>query len=307
MRDFTEANLTEAAIERLASCKGARARRIFESLIRHLHAFVRDVELSEAEWLTGVEFLTATGQMCDAKRQEFILLSDVLGVSMLVDAIAHRKPAGATESTVLGPFYVPGAPALPLGASIADPGAAASGPARVADSEIAPGEPAFLLGRVLQLDGTPLGGAELDVWQADSEGLYDIQRPGRDSTQLRGKFRTDAQGRFCFRTVRPVSYSIPDDGPVGKMLAQMGRHPFRPAHVHMIVSAPGFESVTTHLFVDGDPYLDSDAVFGVKSSLVVPFKKHPPGWAPDNRLLSVPFYTCEYDVRLVPASGTPQG
>ena len=286
MRNLTETNLTDAVLARLSGCTDPRFRQIMHSLVQHLHAFVREVELTEAEWLQGIQFLTATGQTCTDKRQEYILLSDTLGVSMLVDAINHRKPAGATETTVVGPFYVSGAPELPNASSIA---------------REAEGEPTFVSGCVLSGEGRPVAGAQLDVWQVDSEGFYDVKRPGYERPELRGKFTTDADGCFRFRTVKPVSYAIPTDGPVGKMLLRMGRHPYRPAHIHVIVSAPGFEPVTTHLFVEGDPYLDSDAVFGVKNSLVVEFKQHPPGRAPDGTAMEAPFYTCEYDFRLVKA------
>jgi len=287
MRNLTETNLTDAVLAKLVGCQAARFKQIMSSLIRHLHACVREVELTEAEWLEGIKFLTATGQMCNDKRQEYILLSDTLGVSMLVDAINHRKPAGATETTVFGPFHVDGAPLLENGASIAGN---------------AKGEPAFASGYVLTADGKPIVGAELDVWQVDGEGFYDVQRADVDGMRLRGKFRTDTQGRYHFRTLKPVSYPIPTDGPVGKMLLKMGRHPYRPAHIHMIVSAPGFESVTTHLFVEGDSYLDSDAVFAVKNSLVVEFKQHGPGPSPDGSILDSGFWTVEYDFRLVAAS-----
>jgi hydroxyquinol 1,2-dioxygenase len=282
MRNLNEENLTDAVLAKLEDASDARFREIMISLIRHLHAFVRETELTEAEWFEGIRFLTATGQKCDDKRQEFILLSDTLGVSMLVDAINHRKPGGATETTVLGPFYVPGAITLPLWANVA---------------EGVKGVPAYISGRVLDIDGKPIGGAVLDVWQTDGEGFYDVQR--RDASYARGKFTTGADGRYGFRTVKPVSYPIPTDGPVGKMLLNMGRHPYRPAHVHTIVSAPGYETVTTHLFVEGDKYLDSDAVFGVKHSLVVEFKQHPPGSTPDGGKCDEPFCTAEYDFRLV--------
>src|SRR5512134_4001 len=265
MRNLTEANLTDAVIAAMAGAKDARTKEILTSLVKHLHGFIRDVNLTEAEWLAGIQFLTATGQKCDDKRQEYILLSDTLGVSMLVDAINHRKPGGATESTVLGPFYVPGAPELPSGANIA-PGVA--------------GEPAYFSGRVLTPQGEPIAGATLDLWSTDGEGWYDVQRPD-GGMRARAKIKTDAQGRYAFWTIKPVSYPIPTDGPVGQMLLRMGRHPYRPAHTHMIVSAPGYESVTTHVFVEGDPYLESDAVFGVKNSLVVKFEPHTPGVAPD--------------------------
>ena len=244
---------------------------------------MREVELTEAEWFAGIQFLTAVGQKCDEKRQEFILLSDTLGVSMLVDVINHRKPAGATESTVLGPFYVPGAPELPNGANLA---------------EGMPGGPALFSGRVLTVDGTPIAGAQLDVWQADTEGFYDVQRPKLNGMRLRGKFHTDAQGRFWFWTVRPTEYPIPTDGPVGQMLLKMGRHPYRPAHIHTIVSASGYETVTTHVFVEGDQYLDSDAVFGVKDSLVVPIVGHDPGTAPDGTKMDQAYFTVQYDFGL---------
>jgi hydroxyquinol 1,2-dioxygenase len=282
MRNLTEANLTDAVLAKLEGVTDARFKQIMESLIRHLHAFVREVELTEAEWFAGIQFLTATGQKCDDKRQEYILLSDTLGVSMLVDALNHRKPAGATESTVLGPFYVQGAPEFPSGANIAD-GVA--------------GEPTYFSGRVHSPDGTPIAGATLDLWSTDGDGWYDVQRPNGDM-RARGKIRTDAQGRYAFWTVKPVSYPVPTDGPVGKMLLKMGRHPYRPAHTHMIVSAEGYEPVTTHLFVDGDKYLESDAVFGVKNSLVANFARKEPGTAPDGKRMASPYYTVNYDFGL---------
>ncbi len=264
MRDANEQTITDAVLARLAGAKSARAREISEALVRHLHAFVREVSLTEEEWAAGIAFLTRTGQLCDDKRQEFILLSDTLGVSMLVDAIAHRAPAGATETTVLGPFYVAGRKDFPLGANLA---------AGV------PGVPMIVTGSVSSLAGARLAGAEVDVWQSDADGFYDVQR--RDDLVLRGRFRTDAEGRFWFWSVRPSAYPIPDDGTVGEMLAAQGRHPFRPAHVHFIVRASGCRPLVTHIFAEGDEYLDSDAVFGVKSSLVRRYEERPPGVAPD--------------------------
>jgi hydroxyquinol 1,2-dioxygenase len=285
MRNLTEANLTDTVVAQIAPDRDARFRAVATSLIRHLHAFVRDTELTEAEWLTGIQFLTATGHKSDDRRQEFILLSDALGVSMLVDAINHRKPGGASETTVLGPFYRPGAPHLPLWANIA---------------EGLPGVPTFLSGRVLDTEGRPLAGATLDVWQTDSEGMYDVQQPSGAAAYARGRFAAGADGGYGLRTVKPVSYAIPTDGPVGVMLAAMGRHPFRPAHVHLIVSAPGFAPVTTHLFVAGDPYLDGDAVFAVKESLIVDFVPHPAGPTPDGGRCAEPFCTASFDFHLVP-------
>lgn len=260
MRQFTEETLTDAVVARLARCEDPRFRQVMTALIRHVHAFVREVELTEAEWMAAIQFLTATGQTSVGDRQEFILLSDVLGVSMLVDAINHRKPGGATESTVLGPFYAEGAPELPMGTDIAHGG---------------PGEPTEVRGRVLTLDGEPIKGALLDVWQTAANSLYSTQDPKQDRFNCRGRFRTDANGAFFFRTVKPVSYPVPTDGPVGQILNAMGRHPMRPAHLHFIVSASGYEAVATHLFVNGDRYLDSDVVFAVKNSLIVDFKPKP--------------------------------
>ena len=283
MRDLSESNLTDAVLEKLAGVTDARFKQVMTSLIRHLHTFVREVELTEAEWFAGIQFLTAVGQKCDEKRQEFILLSDTLGVSMLVDALNHRQPAGATESTVLGPFYVPGAPELPNGANLA---------------EGMPGGPTLFSGRVLTVDGTPIARAQIDVWQADAEGFYDVQRPNLNGMRLRGKFHTDNHGRFWFWSVRPTEYPIPTDGPVGQMLLKMGRHPYRPAHIHTIVSAPGYETVITHVFVEGDRYLDSDAVFAVKDSLIVPFVSHESGTAPDGTKMDRPYFTVQYDFGL---------
>jgi len=285
MRNLTEANLTDTVVAKIdMQTAGARFATVATSLIRHLHAFVRETELTEEEWLSGINFLTATGHKCDDRRQEFILLSDTLGVSMLVDAINHRKPNGASETTVLGPFYLPDARDLPMGSNIAQ-GIA--------------GTAAFFSGRVLDVAGAPIAGAVLDVWQVDGDGLYDVQRPG--ASYARGRFTTGSDGRYAFRTVKPVSYSIPTDGPVGGMLRAMGRHSYRPAHVHLIVSAPGYGAVTTHLFVKGDPYLDTDAVFAVKESLIVDFVAHPAGHTPDGGTSDQPFCTASYDFRLVRA------
>jgi protocatechuate 3,4-dioxygenase beta subunit len=258
MKDFSVEDLTAEAIARMASCPEQRLLHVMERLVTQLHAFVREVEPSPEEWLAAIEFLTRTGQISDHQRQEYILLSDTLGVTMLVDALHQRKHAGATESSVLGPFYVEGAPELPAGANIAQ----------------RPGDPLTVRGRVLATDGTPIAGALLDVWQNDANGLYDVQDPGQPQPHLRGRFRTDAEGRYSFRTIRPVSYPIPVDGPVGQLLRRLGRHPYRPAHVHFRVSAEGYRPVTTELFDAGDAYLESDVVFGVKSSLIARFAPH---------------------------------
>lgn len=281
--DNTEYNITSNVVAAFDGCDDPRMREVVQSLVRHLHAFVRDVEPSVEEWLAAIGFLTATGRLCDDKRQEFILLSDTLGISMLVDAINHRNRAGGTESTVLGPFYRTGADELPLGANIAKNGS---------------GEPVVVRGRVLADDGGAIAGALLDVWQTNERGLYDVQDAARADMNLRGRFRTDGEGRFYFVAVKPVSYPIPDDGPVGRMLHATGRHPFRPAHIHFIVSAPGYRPVTTHLFVRGDPYLASDAVFGTKDSLVVDFVRNDSPSDVAQYRVAAPFYTVDYDFRL---------
>ena len=281
----TGTELTDAVLARLDGASDERLKTVMGNLVRHLHAFVRESELTEAEWVAAIEFLTTTGQKCDDKRQEFILLSDTLGVSMLVDSLNHRKPSGATESTVLGPFYVHGARELPNGSEIADG---------------VEGEPTYFSGTVSTPDGNPVAGATLDIWSTDGAGLYDVQRPGGEM-RARARITADANGRYSFWTVKPVSYPIPIDGPVGQMLLKMGRHPYRPAHTHMIVSAPGCETVTTHLFVKGDPYLESDAVFAVKDSLVVDFVRHQPGVALDGSTIDRPWFSVHYDFGLVPA------
>lgn len=280
--------LTRDVLARVGGAEDPRTRRVVRSLIRHLHAFVREVRLTPAEWEAAIAFLTATGQMCDAKRQEFILLSDVLGVSMLVDALDHGATPGATESTVLGPFYVSGAPELPHGADILR-GATPAG----ADTR-----PAVVSGRVLTARGRPIPGALLDVWQTAPNGMYDVQDAAQPEMNLRGKFRTDAAGRFWFRTVKPVSYPIPTDGPVGQLMRRLGRHPYRPAHIHFKVSAPGYRPLTTHLFAKGDRYLDSDAVFGVKDSLVVDFRRRASRAEAERWGVTAPFYAMAYDFGL---------
>jgi hydroxyquinol 1,2-dioxygenase len=250
--------LTAAARASFDGSPDARLRFIMRSLVTHLHAFVTEVELTELEWASAIEVLTATGQITDAQRQEFILWSDTLGVSMLVDALAHPTTSGATESTVLGPFHVAGSPLREYGATIAEQQA---------------GVPAWVHGRVLALDGSPIAGAELDVWQNGDNRLYAVQDSDAPEHHLRGRFLTDARGRFAFLAVRPLPYPIPDDGPVGQMLTATGRHPWRPAHIHVAVHARGFRSVVTHIFDSASEYLDRDTVFAVKPSLVRDFEE----------------------------------
>jgi catechol 1,2-dioxygenase len=255
--DFTEETAADAVVDSFAPSTDPRLREILTSLVRHLHAFAKEVELTLPEWNAGIDFLTRTGQKCDADRQEFILLSDVLGLSMLTETINNRKFGVATESTVLGPFHVVQSPALELGANI---------------DQVGTGTPCVVSGRVVSVDGSPLPGATLDVWQASDQGFYDVQQPGvQPRGNGRGLFTADADGRFWFRTVVPSFYPIPTDGPVGEMLLATGRHAFRPAHIHFLVTAPGHRELTTHIFVAGSEYIESDTVFAVKKSLVVDF------------------------------------
>jgi len=253
-----------------------------------VHAFLKDVQLSEAEWWKGIEFLTATGHMCDDKRQEFILLSDTLGISMVTDLMTNRKPTGATESTVFGPFHRDGAPAKEYGADIV--------------SKDRHGMTCYVHGRVLDLGGQPIANAELDVWQAAADGLYDVQDTSLETMNMRGKFHTKADGSYLVKTTRPVAYQIPSDGPVGKMLAATNRHPWRPAHVHFVVSAPGYSKVTTHVFDSVDQWLDGDAVFGVKNSLIAEFNVHQSNDDDAKKFsATAPFCTCEFDFILAPS------
>jgi protocatechuate 3,4-dioxygenase beta subunit len=254
------AQFTNDVLRAYGETPDPRARELLTALIRHLHAFAVETGLTTAEWMAGLEFLTAVGQKCDDERQEFILLSDVLGLSSLVESI--NAPAGATEPTVLGPFYLPGAPHKEPGEHIGRP---------------QDGEPTLIRGRVTETGGAPLSGATLDVWQCASNGLYDIQDPDQPSFNLRGVFTTGDDGGYSFRTARPVSYPVPVDGPVGAVFRLSGRHHWRSAHVHAIVSAPGYQPVTTHIFDSRNEYLDSDAVFGVRGSLIQEFRPPGPG------------------------------
>jgi hydroxyquinol 1,2-dioxygenase len=286
-RNLTDESLTEAVLASFDGAADPRFQEIARSLVTHLHAFVRDVEPTEAEWFKAIDFLTRTGHITDERRQEFVLLSDVLGVSMLVIGLNHRHPAGATESTVFGPFFVEGAPGYENGDDLGNG---------------APGAPCLVSGRILSTTGEPLAGARIDVWQADEDGLYDVQHPEVAEAQGRGWLASDDDGRFWFWSVLPVAYPIPDDGPVGDLLAAGGRGPMRPAHIHFRVEAPGHDVLITHVFADGDEHLDGDAVFGVKGSLIAPFPRHEPGTAPDGRVLDVPFHTLDYDLVLAPTT-----
>lgn len=278
---FTEENSVEVVTGRNKNAKSERLKTVMEVITRKLHEAVKEIEPTQDEWFAAIQFLTRTGQLCTDWRQEFILLSDVLGVSMLVDATNNRKPSGASESTVLGPFHLADAPELPMGANIC------------LDHK---GEDMFIHGRILDTESKPIANAVLDVWQANDEGFYDVQQKGiQPDFNLRGVFRTGADGRYWFRAVKPKFYPIPDDGTVGKLLHALGRHPFRPAHLHYILKADGFETLTTHIFDPDDPYINSDAVFGVKESLLARFKRIDDPARAKSLEFANPFWDVEHD------------
>jgi hydroxyquinol 1,2-dioxygenase len=275
----TEDNLTDIALERWKDIPDPRLRLVMQSLIKHLHGFVRDIEPTQAEWATAIDWLTRTGKLCSQKRQEFILTSDVLGVSMLVDAINHRRPSEATPSTVEGPFHVPNAPAVAHGGNMA---------------EGAPGIPCFVTGTVRSLEGEPVAGAALDLWQTDGEGLYEDQREV-EGPWMRGVYRTQPDGSYVIRTVAPIAYTIPMDGTVGELMNRTNISHMRPAHIHFAITAPGYHGCVTHLFQKGDEFIESDVVYGVKEPLIVEFVKKPPGKAPNGETVATPFYEVRYD------------
>ncbi|MBI1397580.1 MAG: hydroxyquinol 1,2-dioxygenase [Betaproteobacteria bacterium] len=276
MRNVNAQTITEAVLARQSNTADPRLKRIMTSLVKHLHEFAREVELTEEEWFGAIEFMTRCGNITDDKRQEFILLSDVLGLSMLIVAQNNDKPAGCTEATVFGPFHVEGAPHYELGADIANG---------------ARGTPCEVRGTVRGSGGEPVAGAQIDVWQSDADGLYDVQHPAVDHAQARGILNADSEGRYHFRSILAVPYSIPHDGPVGDLLKATGQRPWRPAHLHFLITAPGFETLVTHVFRSDDPYLDSDAVFGVRQSLIADWKQQPDG-----------SYLVEYDFVLNPSA-----
>jgi hydroxyquinol 1,2-dioxygenase len=294
MRNINEDTITQAVLASMEKCQNPRLRTIMTSLVQHLHSFARDIKLTEDEWFTAIRFLTDVGNITDEARQEFILLSDVLGLSTLVTAQNNVKPLGCTEATVFGPFFIEGAPAFPLGADI---------------SNGARGEPCFVSGRVTSSDGTPLVGVCMDVWQSDEDGFYDVQRPptvpGESVHRARARLTTDSEGRYHFRSILAQPYPIPHDGPVGAMLGALGRHPWRPAHLHYLIDAPQHERLITHVFRDNDRYLDSDAVFGVRSTLISDWVRHDIGIAPDGTQMDRPFYTLQYDFVLNLSKPTP--
>ena len=281
---FSPDAISQAAIASFAQSENPRLKQIMQSLVKHLHAFAQETNLTEAEWMAGIQFLTATGHKCDDVRQEFILLSDTLGLSMLLVAMHDGAQNGATEATVLGPFHTPDTPPMGSGSDL---------------SNGAPGEPLYVTGRVLSADGKALAHARIDVWQADAEGLYDVQRGELEGNRrARGVVESDEDGNFSFWSVLPEAYPVPTDGPVGQMLVANGRHPWRPAHIHFLIEAEGYQPLVTHIFREGDRYLDTDVVFGVRPSLVGKFLAHKKGNAPDGRGMTEDYWSMDYVFKL---------
>jgi len=298
MTQFNETELTEAVIRSFDRTPNPRVKFLLQELVKSLHDYVSKTDLTFEEWDDAIDFLTRTGQKCTPTRQEFILLSDVLGVSMLVDAVNHRERGGATETTVLGPFYVGEHKQMPHGADISPHNQT--------------GEKLFVQCRVTDIDGKPLSGVSVDIWHADDDGLYDSQKPtyGTTGPSARARFVTDAEGRFFFRSILPCSYPVPTDGPTGQLIKLTHRHPMRPAHVHFLVAAPGYEPLITHVFIGGDKYLDSDVVFGVKDELVAKVEKRSDPAMPDGTPAPRPWHLMTYEFHLKPGEGrapTPLG
>jgi hydroxyquinol 1,2-dioxygenase len=282
----TEQNITDLAAQRWGTAHDPRLAELMTALVRHLHDFAREVRLTEAEWMAAIQWLNRTGQISNEKREEFILTSDVLGLSMLIVQMNHDFDPSATPATVLGPFHIEGSPSLDFGADM---------------SQGLPGTPLFISGVVRDLDGKPIPGAVLDIWQADNEGLYESQHADVDEARLRAKYTTREDGGYCVRTVAPLGYSIPTDGPVGELVGRTDISHFRPAHVHFLINVPGYEPLITHLFQAGADYLDSDVVFGVKEELVVRFEDREPGETPDGGRIDRPWVEARYDFVLQPS------
>jgi hydroxyquinol 1,2-dioxygenase len=281
----TEDNITELAVERWATAKDPRLAELMTAFVRHLHDFAREVRLTEAEWMAAMQWLTATGQISNEKREEFILASDVLGLSMLVVQMNHRLDPQATPATVLGPFHIDGSPEFDYAGDMSDG---------------LPGTPLYLHGTVRDLAGNPVAGGVLDVWQADNDGAYEVQIPDVDEARLRAKYTTREDGSYCIRTIAPLGYTIPMDGPVGDLIGRTEISHFRPAHIHFLINVPGYEPLITHLFREGSQYLDSDVVFGTKQELVVRFDEREAGPTPDGGTSEVPWVEARYDFVLQP-------
>ncbi|MGC2192545.1 MAG: dioxygenase [Candidatus Dormiibacterota bacterium] len=290
LRNIREQALTDSVLRSFANTASPRHRAVMESLVRHLHAFIREVRLTDDEWRRGIEFLTRTGHITDQHRQEFILLSDVLGASMMIIGVNETAERTVTESTVFGPFFLSQSPQIELGGDIA---------------QGAPGQPCFVEGTVRGIDGELVGGARVEVWGADEDGLYDVQHEAQ-VTANRGHLFADESGSFSFWAIRPTAYPIPTDGPVGELLRSAGRGPMRPAHLHFMISAPGWRTLVTHLFAAGDRYLEDDAVFGVKESLVVDIQEHREGDPPLGHQVDGPWASISYHFVLAPTLRKPE-
>ena len=287
MQLVTEDNISELAVERWATAKDPRMAELMTAFVRHLHDFAREVRLTEAEWMAAMQWLTAAGQISNEKREEFILASDVLGLSMLVVQMNHRLDPQATPATVLGPFHIDGSPEFDYAGDMSDG---------------LPGTPLYLHGTVRDLAGNPVAGGVLDVWQADTDGAYEVQIPDVDEARLRAKYTTREDGSYCIRTIAPLGYTIPMDGPVGDLIGRTEISHFRPAHIHFLINVPGYEPLITHLFREGSQYLDSDVVFGTKQELVVRFEEREAGPTPDGGTSEVPWVEARYDFVLQPQS-----
>ncbi|WP_432181574.1 dioxygenase [Streptomyces sp. NBC_00063] len=285
-----EHDLLQTVLASFRDTPDPRLKVLMESLVRHLHAFIRNVRLTEDEWQRAIDFLTAAGHITDERRQEFVLLSDVLGASMQMINVNHEAEHNATEATVVGPFFVEGAPEISLGGDMTGG---------------APGEPCWVEGTVTDTTGNPVPGARIDVWEADEDGHYDVQY-GPHHTAGRAHLYTDAQGRYAFWGLTPTPYPIPHDGPVGELLARTGRSPLRASHLHFMATAPRHRTVITHIFVEGDELLTQDAVFGVKASLIKKFPRQEPGTpTPDGRALPAMTWTrVRFDIVLRPTPAT---
>lgn len=280
MSFVNEDNITELAVQRWGTAHSPRVAELMTALVRHLHAFARETRLTEDEWAAAMNWLAATGDISDEKRQEFVLTSDVLGLSMLVVQLNNTFSDAATPATVLGPFHIDGSPDAESGADMSDG---------------IDGTPLFITGTVTDTDGKPLSGAVLDVWQADADGNYESQIPGLDEARLRARYRVREDGTYCVRTIAPRGYAIPMDGPVGDLMRATDISYFRPAHVHFLIDEPGYRRLITHLFQAGAEYLDSDVVFGTKDALVVRFEEREPGATPDGGHLDRPYLHAEFD------------
>ena len=280
MQLVTEDNITDLAVERWATAGDPRLAEVMTALVRHLHDFAREVRLTEGEWMAAMQWLTRTGQISTEKREEFILASDVVGLSMLVVQMNHRLDPRATPATVLGPFFIEGSPQLPFGGDMSDG---------------LDGVPLYVHGTVRDLDGAPVAGATFDVWQADDEGVYEAQLGEVDEARLRGKYTTREDGAYCVRSIAPKGYTIPMDGPVGELISRTAISHFRPAHIHFLLAVPGYAPLITHLFQEGAEYLDTDVVFGTKQELVVRFEEREPGPTPDGGRSEVPWIEARYD------------